>query len=326
MTLPLPDLAGAEWIVLGILFLSTAVRCTLGFGDALIAMPLLATVVGLEISVPLVALCSLTSATIVVATAWRDTDWSVVRRLFLGAVVGIPIGAHALTALPEVWMVRGLGVVLVLFAAYALLRPELPAIEDDRAATPFGFLAGALGGAYNTGGPPLLILGSCRPDWDPIRFRASLMGYFLPANLLICLIHTANGLMTGDVLGLYLGALPLVLLAVALGSWLNGRIPNGPSFRRGLQGIIGLLGVWLLVRAGAGPAVGDRDRPQPTKVHVVDQDVRDDGGNQRVGGEDKAAEQQPHEKGEDRPGPERTDEGRVNQAEDQGGGKKPEHP
>ena len=47
------DLSSTTLIVLVILFLSTFVRSALGFGDALIAMPLLAMVVGMHVATPL---------------------------------------------------------------------------------------------------------------------------------------------------------------------------------------------------------------------------------------------------------------------------------
>ncbi len=50
----------ATALVLVVLFCSTFIRATFGFGDALVAMPLLAMVVGLKTATPLVALVAST--------------------------------------------------------------------------------------------------------------------------------------------------------------------------------------------------------------------------------------------------------------------------
>ncbi|RLD04929.1 MAG: sulfite exporter TauE/SafE family protein, partial [Chloroflexota bacterium] len=44
------EFSSTTLLVLAILFLSTFIRSALGFGDALIAMPLLAIVVGLQVA------------------------------------------------------------------------------------------------------------------------------------------------------------------------------------------------------------------------------------------------------------------------------------
>lgn len=61
-------------LVLGILFLSTLIRSALGFGDALIAMPLLAMVVGLQVATPLTAMGATTIAITILIQAWKNVD------------------------------------------------------------------------------------------------------------------------------------------------------------------------------------------------------------------------------------------------------------
>ncbi len=103
---------------------------------------------------------------------------------------------------------------------------------------------GVLGGAYNTNAPPLVLYGVLR-RWSPGRFRDTLQGYFVPANALIWIGHGLTGLWTVSVVKLYVLALPLVLLAIVLGTRLNQRIP-ADRFERFLYVIIIGLGLWLL--------------------------------------------------------------------------------
>jgi hypothetical protein len=54
-----------------VFFLATLVRATLGFGEALIAVPLLAFVLPVEIVAPVATLISITVAAAVTARDWR---------------------------------------------------------------------------------------------------------------------------------------------------------------------------------------------------------------------------------------------------------------
>lgn len=61
-------------LVLAILFLSTFIRSALGFGDALIAMPLLAMMVGLQVATSLTAMGATTIAITILVRAWKKVD------------------------------------------------------------------------------------------------------------------------------------------------------------------------------------------------------------------------------------------------------------
>jgi len=64
----------AHWVTIQIilvLFLATLVRSALGFGEALIAVPLLALVMPIEVAAPTAVLVSITVALIIVIQDWR---------------------------------------------------------------------------------------------------------------------------------------------------------------------------------------------------------------------------------------------------------------
>src|SRR5436309_3333665 len=174
---------GTTLAVLAVIFLATLVRSAFGFGEALVAVPLLALLIPVEEAVPLATLVSITVAAIVVAQDWhkihvRSAGWLVISTLF-----GIPLGLWLLTAAPEAVVKAILAVVIIGFSSYCLVSRNPYQLRDDRWAWVFGFGAGVLGGAYGMNGPPLVIYGSLR-HWSAEQFRATLQGYFLPASLL----------------------------------------------------------------------------------------------------------------------------------------------
>ena len=219
-------------LVFAILFVSTFIHSTLGFGQALIAMPLLAMIIELKTATPLVAFVLMTIAIVILLRNWRMVDLSAAWRLVLSSCLGIPIGIILFRGVPEEWMKVFLGILVILFSLYNLANRYLKIIDLGRVrggpvlAYLFGFVAGVLGAAYNTSGVVITIYATLR-DWAPDRFRSTLQGYFVFTGLLILASHGLAGLWTLDMLRLYGTSLPLVVLGIFLGGKLNRFIPQG---------------------------------------------------------------------------------------------------
>jgi uncharacterized membrane protein YfcA len=243
--------------VLAVLVLATLVRSAFGFGEALVAVPLLALVVPVEVAAPVAALVSITVAAVVIVQDWREIHVGSAGRLVLWTLLGVPVGLLALTRMPEPVVMATLAVVIIAFSTYSLLSPGRHALADDRLAWVFGFGAGVLGGAYGMNGPPLVIYGALR-GWSPRHFRATLQGYFLPASLLVMCGYWLAGLWKPAVSRYYLVSLPAVVLAIFAGRLVNRRMEAGRFLRYIHVGLI-LIGVVLLAHA-AGPW-GPRDEP-----------------------------------------------------------------
>jgi uncharacterized membrane protein YfcA len=233
--------------VLTILFVASFIRSAFGFGEALIAVPLLAFAMPVDTAAPIAALVSITVATVAIAQDWRHIHFRSAGRLFLATAVGTPLGLWALHALDEHLAKMLLGAVVTAFAVFALMRHRRAALHDDRHAWIFGFGAGLLGGAYGMNGPPLVVYGALR-GWSPRHFRATLQGYFLPASLMTMAGYGLTGLWTPVVTRDYLLALPAVLVATLLGRLLNQRL-SGPAFVRCLHVCLALIGMMLLLQS-----------------------------------------------------------------------------
>ena len=245
MTTPLILIA----LVMLVLWLSAFIRSAVGFGDALLAMPLIALLVGMQVATPLVAFTGLAISVIILSTSWRQVDLRTFWRLTLASLVGMPFGIWLLQHGDERIVSLLLGLLLMGYGAYSLYRPTLPALPNERWAFPFGFVAGVLGSAYNTSGPPVIIYGTMR-RWPPDLFRATLQGFFLVSNVIVIAGHGLAGLWTQEVLLLTLLSLPVLVTAVIAGARVNQRIPAA-QFARVVYmllivlGAIFLLPLWL---------------------------------------------------------------------------------
>jgi len=233
--------------VAAVLFLATVIRSAFGFGEALVAVPLLALAIPVEIAAPVAVLVSITVALIVVLQDWRSIHVRSAVWLVLPTLLGIPLGLMALKTVPEPVVKAILAIVIIGFSLWSL-TPRVPLkLENDRLAGVFGFLAGILGGAYGMNGPPLAIYGSLR-RWAPANFRATLQGYFLPASLAGMAGYWVAGLWTPVVNRYYLLSLPGVLLGIILGRLINRRM-NARQFVLYVHSGLIVIGLVLLIQA-----------------------------------------------------------------------------
>ena len=213
----------AAILVPAVLFVASLVRSSFGFGEALIAVPLLALLIPVKVAAPIAVLASVTVALIVVVQDWHKVHFKSAGRLVLPTMLGIPLGLLLLRTVAEPVVKTFLATVIVAFSGYSLLSGKRPELKNDNFAWLFGFSAGVLGGAYGMNGPPLVIYGSLR-RWSPQHFRATLQGYFLPASLVGLFGYRLAGLWAPAVNRLFLLSLPLVILATLLGRAINRRL------------------------------------------------------------------------------------------------------
>ena len=229
------------------IFVAAFVRSALGFGDAVVAMPLLAMAVGLRTATPLVAFMGPTISLLILARDWRKVEFKTAGRLIVATLLGIPVGVYGLARLPETPLKIALGLVIVLYGLFGLIKPGAR-LEREKAQFPWlvGWTAGVLGGAYNTNGPPIVAYGMLR-GWPPESFRATLQGYFLPTGLAILAGHGLAGLWTGTVLRSYLYSLPAIVLGVLLGGLLNKKLTQA-IFAKLVYASLTVMGAVMLLR------------------------------------------------------------------------------
>ena len=232
-----------------IVFLATLIRSAFGFGEALVAVPLLAFCIPLKQAAPLAVLISITIAGIVVVQDWRKIHLGSAAWLVFSTLPGIPLGLVLLTSSHQRLVKGSLAMVIILFSCYSLLgRAPLELRRDNRWWLFFcGLSAGVLGGAYGMNGPPLVIYGSMR-RWSAQHFRATLQAYFLPASLLGMAGFLFAGLWVRTVTWYYLLSIPVMIPAVFLGRTINHRL-RGDLFLKYVYVGLALVGILLLMQS-----------------------------------------------------------------------------
>jgi uncharacterized protein len=235
-------------LVLAVIFLATFIRSAFGFGEALVAVPLLALLMPVEVAAPVAVLVSITIAAIAIAQDWRKIHVRSAGWLLLATLVGTPIGLLLLVHVPARIVKAILAVIIIAFSIYSLGRHRSQAhLTNDRWAWLFGFIAGILGGAYGMNGPPLVVYGALR-RWSPQHFRATLQGYFFPASIAVMIGYWLAGLWISAVTHYYLVSLPVVLIGTFVGRAANHRMTGRRFFLYIYVGLI-VIGTVLLIRA-----------------------------------------------------------------------------
>lgn len=231
--------------ILGVVFVATFIRSAFGFGEALVAVPLLALCIPLKVAAPLAVLVSITIAAVVVVQDWRKIHMRSTGWLFASTLFGIPLGLLLLTSSHQQMVKVALAVLILAFSIYALIGHRPPELKRESKGWLFGcgFCAGVLGGAYGMNGPPLVIYGAMR-RWPAQHFRATLQGYFLPASIVGMAGYWLTGLWVPAVTRYYLLCLPVLWPAIWLGRVVNHRM-HGESFLRYVY--FGLMGIAVLL-------------------------------------------------------------------------------
>src|SRR5262245_57821650 len=101
--------------VVVIVFVATLVRSAFGFGEALVAVPLLAFVIPIPVAVPLATLLSITVAAVILAQDWRKVHAKSAWWLIVPTLFGIPIGLLILTEGSEPVVKAAMAVVIIAF-------------------------------------------------------------------------------------------------------------------------------------------------------------------------------------------------------------------
>jgi uncharacterized membrane protein YfcA len=173
-------------------------------------------------------------------------DWRRLLPMMIGGQFGIPLGVELLRWLPAADMRAAIGVVLVVFSLYSLLRPKLRPMTDagrlgDGIA---GVASGIVGGATGLAGILPTIWASLR-GWTKDEQRA----VFQPVAVAIfvgCLLWLGGtGSFDRPTLLLFLAGLPALLAGTWAGLRLYGRLDEA-GFRKVILALLLLAGVALV--------------------------------------------------------------------------------
>jgi len=231
-----------------VLFFGALVQGVIGFGFGMVSMAVLPFLFDVRVCVPLVCVFGIVVQASILWNIRADIDFKKSAPMMAGALVGIPIGVGFLYKANESMITLVLGVVIVAYVLWSTLGSQS---SGQSISTRWGYLAGlfggALGGAFNVSGPPVVMYVSGQP-WSPGATKAALQIFFVMCSLTQSTLYSIGGLLTLDVLKLN----GLMVVGVLAGAWVGSRVADGinkESFRKMVLGGLLILGVVYIARS-----------------------------------------------------------------------------
>ncbi|MBB1199358.1 sulfite exporter TauE/SafE family protein [Enterobacteriaceae bacterium 89] len=240
---------GVMALVIAIMFMYTFVGICAGFGGALTTMPLITLLLPLKMAAPMSVIVGTATALYATWLSRKETNWRSALVLILFSFAGIPVGIYALSYLPDHIMKIGLGGFLILYSFYSLFIPRLPVYDKNWIAMPIGVIAGALGSAFSTNGPPVVIYGMLR-NLAPAAFRGTLNAFFTANNIAIIGGLTTSGILTVSTVKLVLFCIPTMILGSLVGQYVHKRI--SVSVFRGMVFLLLIASGAMLIKGATG--------------------------------------------------------------------------
>jgi len=219
--------AGTVAAVGGIVFFSATLQRAVGFGFALLAVPLMAFVVPTKSAVIIVFLDGALTSLWLCVRLRRKIVWSTAGRLGIGAVLGAPVGVVILRLVPGTTLRLILGITTCIAALWIIAtsragdsRPDVP-----RSSTTFamGLVSGVINTALATSGPPL-VYELRRTGFRDDVFRATISAVFVLSNLIGLPLLAAAGLVTRFDVTLAATSLAPCVAGIAAGSAVGARM------------------------------------------------------------------------------------------------------
>jgi uncharacterized membrane protein YfcA len=207
-----------------VIMIAFAVRGGTGFGGGAIAVPMLALVFPLQVTVPVVTVLNMLSSIGHGITDWRLIVWKEIRRVLPGSLIGVCIGMYFLTQIDPQPLGRALGIFVIIYALYTMLfaghTPQVPSRWMPVVAVVTSFAAGLIGALFGGAAGPLYViyLNAARLAKD--AFRVTITTIMLFQGLVRVAGYAVFGFYDAHALLLLAMALPLMLA----GSWLGVRL------------------------------------------------------------------------------------------------------
>ncbi len=213
-------LTPAQWaLCLVAVFLSGVLRGFSGFGFALAATPLLASIMPPAQAVPVVLLLQIGTSFVDVRATLAHAEYRSALPIGLAAMLTAPLGSWMLAWVSDAaarLLAASLTLLSVAVLATGIRFPRQPGIAASLAS---GLAAGLFGGLCAMPGPPVILYYLASPV-AAARARASMIVIFLLTSITACLGVIATGLLSTTTVAVAAASAPVMVV----GTWLGSRL------------------------------------------------------------------------------------------------------
>ena len=208
-----------------------------GFGTALTAVGLWLYALPPTAVSSLAIICAAVAQLQTFPMIWSTIRWQRVFPLLVPGLFGVPLGTFLLAHIEPKFFKIGIGIFLVVYSAYVLVRSgEIKVAWGGRAADAVvGFGGGVLGGLTGLSGVLPVVWTDIR-GWSKEQRRGIVQAFNISILSLALAAHAVSGLLTRQVLLELALALPATIASAAIGAFIYRRLAD-----RGYQRVVMLL-------------------------------------------------------------------------------------
>ena len=233
-----------------VVVLAAAVSGLIGFGLAVVGVPLLLLFFEPATVVVLIAFISLFTNAVIVQDSWREVEVRTVLSLLPWAVLGLVFGTEILRVVNPDYLRLSVGVIVILSAVLLVWNAAPRAAKGPWGTILAGLTSGALSTSTGIASPPVVLLFAAR-GLSKNSFRASNAAYFLPLSLAIIVVLFIRGIVEVEHLWISAALVPAAFIGKVIGTSAVKRLSN-EAFRKITLAVVcltGILGVLTAVRA-----------------------------------------------------------------------------
>lgn len=211
------------FIALVVIVLATAcIQSVVGFGFALLSVPVMMQVVGLHRAVIIASLIGTANNFYQYRDLRHDQDKTQVKRFLWTSFLGAPIGLVAFIYADQDLLKAFLGFGILL-GVILLMRGKDLTHAHVSLDWSMGVLSGFLLTSTSTNGPPLVFALQARKS-DPQVFRATLNMIFLVSGVYGLVLFAVFGEIAVNDLWVGAAMLPGMVIGVSIGKWIRNRV------------------------------------------------------------------------------------------------------
>lgn len=222
-----------SYIILLFLFVIMIIESTIGFGGALMLLPIMAIFMNIQTAIVLMGFWGLATDSFKTVNFRRFLDKEYIIGIAISGLPGIIIGSFLISVVPVRWLKLFLGIFIL---SYSLLKiisnlknKDRSNIKSSQLANRYlylgGFSYGLLSGLIGAAGPINVALLE-RTGHERESFIANFAGSSIILSIVKILIYVANGLYPIDLTLLLILGIPIIFCSARIGKYLAPKIPK----------------------------------------------------------------------------------------------------
>jgi len=227
------------------IFTGFFIQTLIGFAGALIALPILLLVLGLQDAIAYISIFYFFSSVYLIAQEWKLIDKKIILKLAFATILGVGLGIWVLAHGKPLFLKKALGVFILLYVSYTIYAKD-KVFKQSKLTFLFGLAGGFFSGLFSTGGPLYVIIVK-DSSVTMQSFRATMFGILgLITAVRIPTLYSA-GILNVEQLGYSLYIMPFFILAIYLGKKAYAKL-NEVVLKQGVLALLFLSGIMLVFK------------------------------------------------------------------------------